>query len=211
MPKLLVSISSCESFETAGLNQPMRDTWLPDAVKLGIDYKFFHGSGSTPKSDVIVLPVDDGMGGLTEKAKAKAKWAFENGYDFVFSCFPDTYACAERLLTCGFEEFDYFGDVYQHPGGAPYCQGGAGYFLSRKACETLFRDPTSYLNDDCWIGDVLKREDIRRGDSREFKYVGPGPLKTNTVVSNHLSTQPGGYTVDKMPAEHKRWLDSNGY
>src|SRR5579885_2679274 len=69
--KILISISSCEIFEKSGLNDPLRETWLPDAVKLGMDYKFFHGAGSTEKEDVVVLPVDDSLGGLTEKAKAR--------------------------------------------------------------------------------------------------------------------------------------------
>ena len=209
--KILVSISSCEAYEKAGLNDPLRETWLPDAVKLGMDYKFFHGAGSTPKDDVVVLPVDDSLGGLTEKAKAKAKWAVENGYDFVFSCFPDTYACASRLYSSDFRSFDYFGRIHQHVGGAPYCQGGPGYFLSRKACEILYKNETSYLNDDCWIGDVLNTPGILRGDSRDFTYVGPGPVVGNTSITNHLSTQPGGFTAAGMRAEHQRWLGSHDY
>lgn len=206
--KILVSISSCEGFEVAGLNQPLRDTWLPEAVKLGIDYKFFHGNGARGKDDVVVLPVDDGMGGLTDKAKAKARWAYENGYDFVFSCFPDTYLRPERLLTSSFRNYDYYGRIHQHPDGPPYCQGGPGYTLSRAANCLLFTDTTSYLNDDCWIGDVLHKAGVRRGDNRDFTYVGPGPIKGNTAITNHLSTQPGGYTIRSVHDEHKRWLDS---
>lgn len=201
--RVLVAISSCQWFEDHGLNQPMRDTWL-----VGVDYKFFHGNGSKEGSDIVVLPVEDGMGGLTEKAKAKAKWAFDQGYDYIFSCFPDTYAVPERLFRSGFENCDYLGREHQHPGGAPYCQGGPGYFLSRKAMQTLFTNTTSYLNDDCWIGDILNTPNIRRVDSREFQHVGPGPLKTNRSITNHLSTQPGGYVGTNMYAEHKRWQDS---
>jgi hypothetical protein len=209
--KLLVAISSCEQYERDGLNDPLRETWLKDAIALGIDYKFFHGTGSTEKEDVIVLPVDDSMGGLTEKAKAKLKWAVENGYDYVFSCFPDTYACPARFFSSDYAKYDYYGRIHQHAGGPPYCQGGPGYFLSLKACEAIYTNPTSYLNDDCWIGDVLNRPEIKRGDSRDFTYVGPGPLVSNTSITNHLSTQPGGFTPEGMRAEHQRWLASHDY
>jgi hypothetical protein len=208
MRKILISISSCQAYEDAGLNQPLRDTWLPDAVKLGMDYRFFHGLGATPKDDIVVLPVHDGLGGLTEKAKFKARWACENDYDYVFSCFPDLYARAERLLATGFGLCDYLGNVYQHPKGPPFCQGGPGYFLSRKACETIARDTTSYLNDDCWVADVLLRNGVSPTDCRDFTYCGPGPLRGNTSATNHLSTQPGGYTAAGLYAEHKRWLES---
>lgn len=201
--RVLVAISSCQGFEDSGLNTPMRDTWLT-----GTDYKFFHGYQSKGKEDIITLSVDDSMGGLTEKAKAKARWAYDQGYDYIFSCFPDTYAVPSRLWTSGFERYDYLGREHQHPGGAPYCQGGPGYFLSRKAMHAVFSATTSYLNDDCWVGDVLHAAGITRGDSRDFQHLGPGPLRTNTSITNHLSTQPGGYTRKNMYEEHKRWTDS---
>jgi hypothetical protein len=208
MSRILVSISSCEAYEKGGLNDPMRQTWLWDALKCGMDYKFFHGAGSAPKDDVIVLSVDDSLGGLSEKAKAKARWAVDNGYDYVFSCFPDTYACAARLISCNFSHYDYYGRVHQHVGGPPYCQGGPGYFLSRKACEKIASTPGSYLNDDCWVGDILNVPYISRGHNPNFTYVGPGPLKNNTSITNHLSTQPCGFTPEGMLAEHRRWLGS---
>jgi hypothetical protein len=206
--RLLVAISSCEYYENKGLNDPQRNTWLVDAVKLGMDYKFFHGKGSTPKEDVIVLDVDDGMGGVTDKQKGKLEWAYNNGYDYVFSCYPDTYACASRLLSCGFNNFDYLGYVHQHPGGNPYCQGGCGYFLSRKAYEIAYRATTSYVNDDCWMGDTLLAAGIRPTNNNDFTNCGPGPKKDNTSITVHLSTQPGGYVGTNMYNEHNLWLES---
>lgn len=208
MPKTLISVSSCEFYEVNGLNNPMRETWLPDAIRLGADVKFFHGSGSTPKCDVVMLPVEDALHGLTVKAKAKARWAVDNGYDFVFSCFPDTYACAERLLKSGFEKYDYFGNVYQFSGSASFCQGGPGYFLSRKACEILANEPSAYLNDDTFIGDILFSRGVHPFDCRRFTSFGPGPLRSNDSITNHLSTQPGGFTGQNMRDEHSRWLAS---
>lgn len=175
---------------------------------MGIDYKFFHGSGATPKNDVVVLPVVDELYGLTEKAKAKAKWAFDSGYEYVFSCFPDTYTRPERLLVCGFEGFDYVGNVFQFDDSAPFCQGGPGYILSREACEAIFNFPLSYLNDDCFIGDVLQRAHMKRRHHPGFTAFGPGPTKNNSTITNHLSTQPGGYTNKSVHDEHRRWLES---
>lgn len=208
MPKVLVSVSSCQYYENSGLNDPMRETWFPEAKSLGIDCVFFHGSGSASKEDVVVLPVEDRLFGLTEKAKAKARWAVEHGYDFVFSCFPDTYANAGRLMLSGFEKHDYLGNVFCHPGGTPFCQGGPGYFLSKKACEAIFSDPTTYLNDDCWVADTLIKSGIKPVHHSGFTAFGPGPLVSNYSVTNHLSTQPGGFTGNNMREEHTRWQES---
>ncbi len=206
--KILIAISSCQSFEDAGLNDPLRETWLPEAVKLGFDYKFFHGSSAKAKDDVIIVSTVDELYGLTEKLKAKLRWALRNEYDYVFSCFPDTYARPERLLTSGFDRCDYLGNVYQFPDSSPFAQGGPGYILSRKACEAAVSNNTAYLNDDAWLGDVLTLVGIAPMHNPDFKAFGPGPLLSNSTITNHLSTQPGGYTGDNLRADHQRWLES---
>lgn len=188
-----------------GANDAMRNTWLPEAKRLGIDYRFFHGREATPREDVIVVDCHDGYYDLTSKTKEKLRWALFQGYDYVFCCFPDTYACAERLVKCGFEKYDYYGTTYCHPGGNIYCQGGCGYFLSRRSAEIIVNDLRNYPNEDCFVADVLKGYGILPAHCEGFRYAGPGPLKSNGVISNHLSTQPGGYTVQAMLNEHKNW------
>jgi hypothetical protein len=188
----------------------MRDTWLPEAVRLGIDYKFFHGVGAKRKDDVVIVNANDGYYDLTSKTKEKVKWALVQGYDYMFSCLADCYAVPERLLSSGFEKYDYFGDVFCHPNGNPYCQGGPGYFLSKKAMEILNDDPTNYPNEDCWVGDVLCRHpEIKREDSKDFVWCGhiddAGPTKNNTHITAHLSNAGGGYRPELMYAKHEQW------
>jgi hypothetical protein len=210
MLKTLIAISSCQYYEDNGLSQPMRDTWLPRAVALGMDYKFFYGATAKPKDDVIVVKAHDGYFDLTSKTKEKIKWALFQSYDYMFACLTDCYAAPERLLNCGFQQYDYFGDVYCHKGGNPYCQGGPGYFLSRKAMEYIDADPSNYPNEDCWVGDVLaKHTDIKWGDSKDFVWCGhidgQGPRPGNTHITAHLSNAPGGYTASLMHDKHRQW------
>ena len=211
IPRILIAISSCQNYEDNGLSQPMRDTWLPEAVLLGMDYKFFYGRGAKKRDDVVVVDAAaDGYYDLTTKTKEKIKWALFQGYDYMFACFTDTYAAPERLLSSGFEKSDYFGDVYCHADGKPYCQGGQGYFLSRRAMELLNDDPTNYPNEDCWVGDVLyKHPEIKCGDSKNFVWCGhldgAGPTKNNTHITAHLSNADGGYTAAMMYAKHRQW------
>ena len=206
--RILVAISSCQSFEDSGLNNPLRETWLTDLAKIGWDYKFFHGVNAVPKDDVVVLNVVDELYGLTEKLKAKCRWAVEQGYDAIFSCFPDTYASAQRLLGIYTIPQDYMGNVHQFPGSASFCQGGPGYFVSQKACRIAASHTSSYLNDDAWLGDVLTGAGLFPRHIAEFTPFGPGPLRSNASITVHLSTQPGGFTAAGMYAEHKRWIES---
>ncbi len=210
--KILIAISTCSKFEEN--HQAMRDTWLKEATSLGMDYRFFVEMGSEPKSDVVVTEHEDWA--MTSRLKDKVKWGFYRGYDYLFSCFPDTYVRVDRLLTSGFDKFDYFGSVFKHasPGATYYCHGGAGYLIDRRAMEYVMMEPSSYLNDDCWLGDVLNKSSILRGHSEDFRQFAGSPVKDNTVVTSHLSFQSNSlgvpYDASFMYAEHKQWVDSGG-
>ena len=166
--KYLIAISTCHSFEENGCNQAVRDTWLPDCKKYGVDYKFFvgHGEcgfgrtntsainpypfgssngyklGDKQPEDTVQLDCGDGYNRLTYKTQESLKWAAERGYDYVFRCFPDTYVHVGRLLASGFHRSDYHGDfrgeLLAHPN---YTSGGAGYWLSKKAYFYLLGAP----------------------------------------------------------------------
>lgn len=141
--KVLIAILSCELFRTNGNNQAMLDTWLP-YVK-DADYKIFMGQGSNVSQVYeVLLDAPDDYNNVTYKAKEMYKWALEKGYDYIFKCYPDTYVCPSRLMSSGFEKYDYSGNFACKPLTGPYCCGGTGYWLSRKAYAHLIdmRIPT---------------------------------------------------------------------
>jgi hypothetical protein len=179
----------------------------------------------------VLLPgIDDGYGFLSYKTRASLRWAFFEGYDYVFRCFPDTYCRPERLVQCGFEAHDYYGDFRAEQCGPDnYPSGGPGYFLSRKAFELLLDAPikgvyrqvgrpedNSWLSDyaeDLWVGQILNRhrdKQLRYFDDTRFinhGTRGPGPLRSNTIISTHLSC-PDRYYPDRMREKHSEWLVS---
>jgi len=214
--KILIAISSLSQYEDN--HKSMRDTWLPEASNLGMDYRFFVEHVDRPVRPFAgELPAykPDSMaveGSMTDRLKFKLQWAYERGYDYVFSCYPDTYARPERMLTCGFDHHDYFGNVYCYPGGKAYCQGGAGYLVSRRVMEAVAKNHTSYPNDDCWLGDAMYRAGIPATHSEDFKQWAGSPAKSNTIVTSHLSYASNAlevpYTAKFMYDEHKKWMDS---
>lgn len=221
--KLLIAISSCYDFEKNGNNHAVRDTWLPDVT---VDYKFFFGTGQGAEDsylppDAVLLPdVDDGYGALSYKTQASLRWAAERNYDFVYRCFPDTYCRPERLVQCGFQEHDYYGDFRaEHCGPDNYPSGGPGYFLSRRAFNLLLAAPIEGVHrvspyaEDLWVGQILNRhrdKGLKYFDDTRFinhGTRGPGPLKSNTIISTHLSC-PDRYYPDRMREKHSEWLAS---
>jgi hypothetical protein len=69
------------------------------------------------------------------------KWVLAHDYTHVYKCDDDSWVHIPRLLASGFEKYDYMGGSrttnfdLAHGGGLPFGQGGAGYWLSRKAMQ----------------------------------------------------------------------------
>lgn len=155
-PRVLIGILSCHQ-RTPG-PQAQRMTWLKDAVRLAIEYKFFLGNPPQPKpidprrplevqkqqSDSIIRPLHDQVfldcpdtyPQLPQKTRAMIRWAYKQGYDYLFKCDDDTYVRPDRLLASGFEKHLYSGfvrttSVFGKGREVTHAQGGAGYWLSR--------------------------------------------------------------------------------
>ena len=224
----MIAISSCFDWEKNGNNQVLRDTWLPSNF-IGLDYRFFVGHGQGAESaeklpaDLAFLPdVEDDYGHLSTKTQASLRWALERDYDFVFRCFPDTYCRPERLVSCGFEAYDYYGDFRgEHCGPDNYPSGGPGYWTSRRVNELLvdapitgvWRDDITPYAEDLWGGKILARHrniGLRYFDNPNFinrGTQGAGPMKNNSIISTHLSC-PDRYYPERMQHKHAEWMAS---
>lgn len=105
-----------------------RTTWGLDAVKAGIDVRFFFGRGETrgPSFDEVFLDVDDSYNGLIEKVTAMCQWALDHGYDYLMKTDVDSYVHIQNLLKSEFFDWDYAGRGW-----------GLGYLLSRTAMKVI--------------------------------------------------------------------------
>lgn len=214
--KSLIVISSCYDFELNGNNDVVRNTWLRDLPK-DVDYRFVIGVGqggeSNTRPDYLHVPALDDYGHLTYKTQQSHKWAFEQGYDFVFQCFPDTFVVPCRLFSCPFMDYDYYGDFRGEgkdsenlANGQDYASGGAGYWLSRRACEVIkdapilgvWRDELMVYVEDMWVGNILgkynKTADVKLkyfDDTQRFMNRGEiassWPSRDNPYITAHLS------------------------
>jgi hypothetical protein len=180
-PRVLIGILSCHQ-RTPG-PQAQRQTWIKEAVRLGIEYRFFLGglpqtTAVDPRRpaevrargesrikllyDQVFLDVPDTYPQLPQKTRALIRWAYERGYDFVFKCDDDTYVCPDRLLKSGFEKSSYSGfvrttSIFGKGKEVEHAQGGAGYWLSRKTMElVLWNDETMEGAEDINIARLLR-------------------------------------------------------
>jgi hypothetical protein len=132
--KVLIATLSCHSLRHC--EKDARETWIPE-IPSGVDYKFFLGLPSAEtEPDEVILDVGDGWQDITKKSVAAFRWALEHGYDYCFKCDLDTLVRPVLLLSSGFEQHDYIGGR-----NTIFASGGAGYWLSRRAMETVVADP----------------------------------------------------------------------
>ena len=232
--RCLIAISSCYEYERNGNNNAMRETWLPDIRRFkDLHYRFFVGVGQgaehtvTPADCILLRDVPDDYGNLTYKTQSSLRWAHRHEYDFVFRCFPDTYCRVDRLMSCGFEQYDYYGDFrgdpstneVSHQRAQNYASGGPGYWISKRAYELLlhapvlgvWRDEITPYTEDLWTGNILGRhldlhlryfDDTHRFINRGSRY---WPRKDNIAITAHLSCPDHPYTKDRMYAAHAHW------
>ena len=167
---------SNKSFEAA--NHLTREHNAIHQPKMPFDY--------VPREDEVVLRIPDDLAHVAFKARAAWQWALDNGYDYVFNCFCDTYVDIEKLMHSEFEKHDFIGLTYD----SNRCPlGGVGYWLSKRCLQILVQSHVDFWADDGWAGWTLQKHDIwlHCDPTRYVQYPELGvPAKHNDVVSVHV-------------------------
>ena len=178
MTKLLVAVKSCLRDAKEGYNQAIRDTWGKHFGDVPV--RFFIGNSwlaecDEPvylKDDEISLNCLDDYDSLPYKTKAICKYVFPF-YDHIFLCDTDTFVIPDKLLTCGFEKYDYAGRfghmpalgttfTYQNDGRNnrvedchPWASGGVGYSLSSRAAKLVSQTEPMSWAEDLFVGQCI--------------------------------------------------------
>jgi hypothetical protein len=208
---VLISILSCHRYNER--RNAQRETWLNE---MPLDYRFFLGRvpeqlehGPRPTADQVFLDVSDDYGSLPFKTLAMLAWAYARGYEYVFKCDDDTYCRTDRLLASGFENHDYSGFQKMSPyfgkPGVDFAQGGAGYWLSRRAIAIVLQEeetkrPKNLCGgpEDINVARILKDAHVPLFDDQRYR---PGvefcPRPDNDSITAHKCT------VDDMREMHR--------
>jgi hypothetical protein len=207
--------------------QAQRETWLSDPMITeteGIHYRYalgHPGHSFEPSDDCLHYGFPDGpiyerhSGGprtwvLNHKVYALACYALENDYDFLFKCDDDTYARPRHLLMSGFEDHDYSGLTDRHYaadiGFYKWCQGGAGYWLSRDALKVVVRDGISCVKgaEDFAVGQTLARAHVEA--THDERYIAEPSAEDLYRASERI---PDWITLHKVGPKEMRALHAS--
>jgi hypothetical protein len=173
-------------------------------VEFALRY-FLGGDRLEESSDLVVsVPAPDDYAGLPAKVFRMIEWAIVADFDFVFKTDDDTYVRPERLLASGFDRqrHDYVGWTRDRS----YAQGGAGYWLSRRALWEIFLRGMERHNEDQAVGEALVAAGIPPVHDERYQ-TGLGrdeatpPLPDNQVITLH------NCGPDRLPANSRHGVE----
>lgn len=156
--KALLAVVSCRA--RPEYRDAIRATWLP-LVGTMADVKFFLGKGTeVSESGVILLDCGDGYESLPEKVRAIARWALNNGYDYMLKIDDDVVVHPNNMLKSGYDQYDFVGhrnDSHEVP-TPPF---GFCYWLSKKSMEIIANSELPSDNfDEGWVRTKLYERGI---------------------------------------------------
>ena len=190
-----LAIKSCHKHADRRLAQ--LDTWLK-----GIDADFFFiignptpGNGGPVINDSLACDVSDAFENIAPKVLYACEYALGANITNLFVCDDDTYVVYERLMKCGFENFDYLGFVRNY-GDTPYMQGSS-YWLSERSMDRIvkykahMRDgvPDDVAVGRCLYGEVPFTHEHRFAVGETYPETNRWPRRDNDIISCHKATQ----------------------
>lgn len=208
-PKILVAIKSCLRDLDLGFHDIIKSTWGADLAGKA-DLRFFTGEDTRPREQGhIMLHVADDYNSLAKKTRHICRWMSGKVYDYIFLADTDTYVSVRKLLSSGFEPYDYAGkidrsysetfaytainrdgELEHHISCYPWASGGYGYMLSRRAAIKVADSEHISYAEDLTVGNVLGPS-IRSGEMLALHIPGD-------TISWHHPEHGEIYTKEKM-------------
>jgi hypothetical protein len=163
------------------------------------------------KPDHLILDTPDDLPRYNFKFREACRWAFNNGYDYVFQILTDTFVVSSRLLSSGFASYDYVGTA-NHERTA--IGGGAGMWLSRKTIQCLLEEEvlTTWLHDE-WVGRVARKRGIQLIHDERYTNLGQQepPHKNNQAITCHIANTPVVYNPQIMIDLYRNFNVTDSY
>ena len=216
--KLLLAVFSCHRYnykDPQGLIEDwftrpnvdrvsaLRDTWLKDVT---VDYKIFRGLGNgttIPLPDEVFLNAPDGYFQSSQKLKALAQYALNNGYDYLLKVDDDVFVYWDRLDLQ--PTADYIG-------GGPNTGFASGftYWLSAEAMRFLIASPCSRWQEDVWVGCVMENNHVPL--TKDARYFCAPTTRTNQYISDEGLVNPNNFlTIHSLSPEQMRTYYAKGH
>ena len=214
--KVLLSIFSCHKYDYVDPNgllkdwftrpnvdrvSALRDTWLKDVT---VDYKIFYGRGAKRPSlpDEVFLDAPDDYYHSSQKLKALAAYALNQGYQYTLKIDDDTWVYWNRLDLN--PTADYIGGGV-NTNFAPGC----AYWMSARLMQALIASPCFRWQEDGWVGEVAERNRIPF--TRDPRYYIAPSTKDCQYISDKALSKPNDYlTIHSLSPEQMRTYYAKG-
>lgn len=133
----------------------VESTWLRDAgVHPNVSVEFFDGERCGCPDDHMHV---------VHKGMFAYKYAYENGYQYVYKCDDDTFVFLDRLVRSVMELPE--GVHYAGLGVCDFGWGGVGYLIDRHALSLMVNESVPDISqewrEDYWTGQILSKHGIR--------------------------------------------------
>ena len=203
--RAIILVTSCDRDCHNGRQEAAEETWMR-AWGDRIDHKFVIGRGPgqyiRPPWELLVEAPDD-YAGVPFKMQEARRWALDHQYDYVFQACVDTWIHVPRLMTSGFENYDYSG--YEYQGNA---SGGLGYWTSTKAISVLLdanvEEARRCVWEDVWVGRTLAKAGITLHHNTRYSSPRNDPVP-EFPITMHLSRATGHFDPQWMYECHERY------
>ena len=199
--KPIILIAAYQGYKARGDQDACRGTYLKEWGHL-IPHRFVYDREYKDECapDEIIVDAPTGFMECVFKTHLGVKWAFENGYDYVFSVPTDCYIAIPRLLASGYEKLDYTG--FRADEG--HIGGGSGYWLSKRAMIFIAWDEPILDYEDRWVGDTLRARGIKA--VHDYRYRSREMFPIDNAITMHLSKATGVYEPTWMIDVHTKFM-----
>ena len=176
--QLIIVVLSCR--KNLDRQKAIRSTWAKDFSNV----IFLVGDSEKDEliDDILYLNVEDDYQHTPQKQIQGIQF-IKKFCDYTFNCDDDTYVDVNKLLKCGYENYDYMGaEVDNFDGFFKHAYGGSGFFLSHNAMFILSKIKYAKMAStftlpplaDSAIGFIMQLFGIKLHDDKRFykgKYI----------------------------------------
>lgn len=169
--KTLIAVVTSRSREA--WREAIRSTWLPQVHNGWADVFFFMGRGEPRefKVDEVSLDCEDAYMGLPEKVREIARWSYAHDYGHTLKCDDDVVLMPSKILTSGYQQWDYSGKSNRGktPAEIPF---GFNYWFSKKCAGIIGKaelpSDKNDNDDEKWVANTLYANGIYLHDDQRY-------------------------------------------
>lgn len=108
--KILFAVNSWHVAAQRGFHQVIRETWGKDVAPADLRFFIPRVPNHALQNDEVFLDVPFDYEHVCREVQEMLRWSVQHDYDFTVILSTDSFVIPQKILSCGFEQYDYSGD-----------------------------------------------------------------------------------------------------